>query len=581
MKTALVCGAGGFIGTHLVEKLKGEGFWVRGADLKRPLFSETAADDFIVGDLTDPVIVAAVIDRPFDEVYQLAADMGGAGYIFTGEHDADVMHNSATINLNVARQAVESKVKKVFYSSSACIYPERNQLDPDNPNCAEDSAYPAEPDSEYGWEKLFSERMFLAYNRNYGLNVRIARFHNIFGPLGTWDGGKEKAPAAMCRKVAEAIDGGEIEIWGDGKQTRTFLYVDECLEGVRRLMDSEFTGPVNIGSDEMVSINQLAEMVMNVAGKKLKIKHIEGPLGVRGRSSDNRLIKEKLGWQPQEKLENGIRKSFAWINIQVEEKMKKFPKISIITPTYNQANYIERTIKSILDQDYPNIEYIVMDGGSKDGTVEILKKYSDRIIWKSEKDKGQADAINKGLKIATGDICAYINSDDVYEPGAFKKVAAFFTDNPSMRWVYGKCRIINEDDQEIRKFVTWYKNISLANYSYKKLLVENFISQPATFWKRDLHKELGLFDENEYHVMDYEFWLRVGSKYPAGVIKDYVSNFRFYSNSKSGLQTRERFQDELRVARAYSKGNRIINILHKLNYFKIVGAYKIMAVFNR
>lgn len=317
LKSALVCGAGGFIGSHLVKKLKGEGFWVRGVDLKKPLFGETAADDFVVGDLTDPVVVAAVIDRPFDEVYQLAADMGGAGYIFTGDHDADVMHNSSLVNLNVARRAVEAEVKKLFYSSSACIYPERNQLDPDNPNCSEDSAYPAGPDSEYGWEKLFSERMYLSYMRNYGLNVRIARFHNIFGIEGTWQGGKEKAPAAVCRKVAEAADGGEIEIWGDGKQTRTFLYVDECLEGVRRLMDSEFTGPVNIGSDEMVSINRLAEIVMEIAGKKLTIKHIDGPLGVRGRSSDNKLIKEKLGWEPTEKLEEGLRKSYVWIDQQV------------------------------------------------------------------------------------------------------------------------------------------------------------------------------------------------------------------------------------------------------------------------
>lgn len=318
MKKALVCGAGGFIGSHLVKRLKSEGYWVRGVDLKKPEFGETAADDFVVGDLTDPIIVVAVVDQPFDEVYQLAADMGGAGYIFTGEHDADVMYNSSLINLNMARRSVEAKVKKIFYSSSACMYPERNQLDPDNPNCAEDSAYPADPDSEYGWEKLFSERVYLAYNRNYGLNVRIARFHNIFGPEGTWQGGREKAPAAICRKVAEAKDGGEIEVWGDGKQTRTFLFVDECVEGVRRLMESEFSGPVNVGSDEMVSINQLAEMAMNIAGKKLTIKHIEGPLGVRGRSSDNKLIKEKLGWAPHTKLEDGLRATYEWINQQVK-----------------------------------------------------------------------------------------------------------------------------------------------------------------------------------------------------------------------------------------------------------------------
>jgi GDP-D-mannose 3', 5'-epimerase len=317
--TALVCGAGGFIGSHLVKQLKRDGRWVRGVDLHPPPFAQTEADDFVIGDLTDPRLVAKVVDQPFDEVYQLAADMGGAGYIFTGEHDADVLHNSASINLNVAKQAVESQVAKIFYSSSACIYPERNQMDPDKPDCSEDSAYPAAPDSEYGWEKLFSERLYLACNRNYGLNVRIARFHNIFGPEGTWQGGREKAPAAICRKVAEAEAGGEIEIWGDGKQTRTFLYVDECLEGVRRLMASDFSGPVNIGSDEMVSITQLAELTMRIADKPLGIRHIDGPLGVRGRSSDNRLINERLGWAPTEKLEDGLRATYAWVAQQIAQ----------------------------------------------------------------------------------------------------------------------------------------------------------------------------------------------------------------------------------------------------------------------
>lgn len=320
MKSALVCGAGGFIGSHLVRRLKDEGFWVRGVDLKWPEFGETAADDFVIGDLSDPRIAADVVDRSFVEVYQLAADMGGAGYIFTGEHDADVMHNSATINLNVARRAVEAGVERIFYSSSACVYPERNQMDPDNPDCSEDSAYPAAPDSEYGWEKLFSERMYLAYLRNYDLNVRIARFHNVFGPEGTWEGGREKAPAAICRKVAEAEDGGAIDIWGDGKQTRTFLYVDECLEGVRRLMDGDFVGPVNIGSDEMISINELAEMAMRIAGKKLSLNHIDGPLGVRGRSSDNRLIRAQLGWAPSTRLEDGLRVTYEWIAQQVEAR---------------------------------------------------------------------------------------------------------------------------------------------------------------------------------------------------------------------------------------------------------------------
>lgn len=317
-KTALICGAGGFIGGHLVKKLKKEGFWVRGVDLKHNEHQGLNADDFVIGDLRDPKICEKVLDQPFDEVYQLAADMGGAGYIFTGDHDADVMHNSAMINLNIAHLCIKMSVQKVFYSSSACIYPEYNQMDPDNPKCSEESAYPAAPDSEYGWEKLFSERMFLAYHRNYNLDVRIARFHNIFGPYGTWEGGKEKAPAAFCRKVAEAPENGTIEMWGDGKQTRSFLYIDECLKGVRRLMDSDFTGPVNIGSEEMVSINKLAEMVMEIAQKGLTINHIDGPLGVRGRNSDNKLIQEKIGWAPSEPLYKGLERTYKWIKEQVE-----------------------------------------------------------------------------------------------------------------------------------------------------------------------------------------------------------------------------------------------------------------------
>ena len=317
MKTALVCGAGGFIGSHLVSRLKAEGFWVRGVDLKFPSFSDTAADDFLLGDLRDQRFVERVIDRSFDEVYQLAADMGGAGYIFTGENDADIMHNSATINLNVLEECRRRRIQNVFYSSSACMYPEHNQLDPDNPNCAEDSAYPANPDSEYGWEKLFSERLYLAYNRNYGMQCRVARYHNIFGPEGTWEGGKEKAPAAICRKVASASNEGEIEIWGDGNQTRSFLYVDECVEGSLRLMRSEFEGPVNIGSEEMVTINQLVSMVADIADKDLSVVHVDGPVGVRGRNSDNRLIQEKLCWAPSMSLEDGLRQTYDWIDAQV------------------------------------------------------------------------------------------------------------------------------------------------------------------------------------------------------------------------------------------------------------------------
>jgi nucleoside-diphosphate-sugar epimerase len=316
-KHALVCGAGGFIGSHLVTRLKNEGYQVRGVDLKSPEFGETDADEFVLGDLRDPLLCREVLDQPFSEVYQLAADMGGAGYLFTGDNDADVMHNSAMINLNVAMECANQKADKVFYSSSACVYPEYNQLDPDNPNCVEDSVYPAQPDSDYGWEKLFSEHLYAAFYRNYGLDVRVARFHNIFGPLGTWQGGKEKAPAALCRKVAEAANGDEIEIWGDGLQTRSFLYVDECVEAVRRLMESDFRQPVNIGSDELISINNLAQMVASVAGKDISIKNIPGPLGVRGRNSDNNLIASALGWAPSAPLREGIEKSFAWIEQQV------------------------------------------------------------------------------------------------------------------------------------------------------------------------------------------------------------------------------------------------------------------------
>jgi nucleoside-diphosphate-sugar epimerase len=320
-KKALVCGAGGFIGGHLVQRLKDEGYWVRGVDIKQHEHRETFADEFVLGDLREQTLCRKVTsDIQFDELYQLAADMGGAGYIFTGEHDAAVMHNSATINLNMAEEARKTNIKKIFYSSSACIYPANIQEETDNPGLKETDAYPAGPDSEYGWEKLFSERMYLSYCRNYGMEVHIARFHNIFGPYGTWEGGKEKAPAAMCRKVAGTPDGGEIEIWGDGEQTRTFLYIDECLEGVRRLMNSNVTGPVNIGSDELISINNLAKMAMGIASKKLAIKHIPGPLGVRGRSSENSYIQQALGWRPTTKLIDGMKVTYQWIAEQAAKR---------------------------------------------------------------------------------------------------------------------------------------------------------------------------------------------------------------------------------------------------------------------
>ena len=330
MKKIIVLGGGGFIGGHISKKLKENNNYVRICDIKKhEYFShEEICHEFILGDLTDPSVVSLVIDESFDEVYQLAADMGGAGYIFTGENDANVMHNSALINLNVVHECVKKKIKKVFYSSSACMYPEHNQLDPNNPNCEESSAYPANPDSEYGWEKLFSERLYLAYNRNYGLDVRIARFHNIFGPQGTWKGGKEKAPAAMCRKASELNNGGELEVWGDGLQTRSFLYIDECVEAVMKFMEQNiFLGPVNIGSEEMVTINKLAEYAIKSSNKNIVIKNIkddefkekygfECPTGLRGRNSDNKLYKEKIGWEPTQLLQDGIFKTYNWINEQ-------------------------------------------------------------------------------------------------------------------------------------------------------------------------------------------------------------------------------------------------------------------------
>ena len=347
-KTALVLGAGGFIGSHMVKRLRKEGYWVRGVDLKYPEFSKTEANEFVCGDLRDVEIVrrvirfggyqgnyyAQIVDKflePFDEIYQFAADMGGAGFIFTGENDADIMHNSASINLNLLEEQKKlnkdknTNITKIFYSSSACMYPEHNQLDPNNPDCRESSAYPANPDSEYGWEKLFSERLYLTYNRNYGIPVRVARYHNIFGPEGTWDGGREKAPAAICRKVALLpITGGSIEVWGDGLQTRSFLFIDECIEATWRLMQSDFMGPVNIGSEEMVTINELVETAARVASKVVQKRHkLDAPLGVRGRNSNNDLVREKLNWDYSQTLEEGIRKTYNWICLQIYSTQEK------------------------------------------------------------------------------------------------------------------------------------------------------------------------------------------------------------------------------------------------------------------
>lgn len=316
-KRVIVCGAGGFIGGHLVSKLKSLGCWVRGVDLKHHEFKKSEADEFIIADLRDPSLVDKVITHDLDEVYQLAADMGGAGFVFTKDNDAEILHNSALVNLNVAYACSRKGVKKLFYSSSACMYPEKNQMDPNNPKCSEDTGKQGPPDSCYGWEKLFSEVVYDAFARNHGISVKIARFHNIFGPCGTWTGGREKAPAALCRKVRDAKN-GEIEVWGDGKQTRSFLYVDECVDGIIRLMDSDFSGPVNIGSEEMISINDFVLMIAEIANKNIKIKNIDGPIGVNGRNSDNTLIKEKLGWAPSKPLKEGMVKLYSWIEKQKE-----------------------------------------------------------------------------------------------------------------------------------------------------------------------------------------------------------------------------------------------------------------------
>ena len=316
MKKVIVCGAGGFIGTHLVNDLKEKGYYVVGADLKYPEYSKTNADEFHIMDLREQENVRKLVTDDIYEIYQLAADMGGAGYVFTEENDANIMHNSAIINLNILHEMVAKKIKRIFYSSSACMYPERNQLDPNNPLLSEDSAYPADPDSEYGWEKLFSERVYMAFAKNYGIRSRIGRFHNIFGPLGCWNNGREKSPAALCRKVA--MSNGEIEVWGPGTQTRSFLYIEECIKGIHKIMQSDCKFPLNLGSERMISINDLAKLIALRAGKEITIKNVDGPLGVMGRTSHNKLIEETIGWRPDENLEYGIDKTYAWINEQIK-----------------------------------------------------------------------------------------------------------------------------------------------------------------------------------------------------------------------------------------------------------------------
>lgn len=356
MKRIAILGGGGFIGGHLSHRLKNEGHWIRICDIKRHEYwnHNEICDEFIIADLRDPKAVKIIIDDTIDEVYQLAAHMGGANFVFTGENDADIMHHSALINLNVIEQCRNSSVKKVFYSSSACIYSQHTQTDPNNPDCKESSVYPSDPDSEYGWEKLFSERLYLAYHRNYNINVRIARFHNIFGPKGTWNGGKEKFPAAICRKVLETSDNGELEIWGDGQQTRSFLYIDQCIEAVIRLMNSNFIGPVNIGSEEMISINELAKMTISLSGKNISIKNIEGkefydkygykcPVGVRGRNSNNDLYREKIGWEVQPNLIEEMKITYEWIQEQMEkDKIKQKERTRYIYESPDNGKTITR-----------------------------------------------------------------------------------------------------------------------------------------------------------------------------------------------------------------------------------------------
>jgi nucleoside-diphosphate-sugar epimerase/GT2 family glycosyltransferase len=541
MKTALVCGGGGFIGGHLIKRLKKEGFWVRGVDLKHNEYSHGSADEFIVGDLRDQKICESILDHPFDEVYQLAADMGGAGYIFTGEHDADIMHNSATINLNIAYYGNKAGIKKIFYSSSACMYPEYNQLDPENPRCSEESAYPAAPDSEYGWEKLFSERLYLSFARNYGMNVRVARFHNIFGPEGTWTGGKEKAPAAMCRKVAEANNGGEIEIWGDGKQTRSFLYIDECLEAVRRLMDSDFIGPVNIGSDEMVTINQLAEMVMGIANKKLTIKHIDGPLGVRGRNSDNRLIEEKLGWKPSAPLVDGITKTFTWINTLVQEnqitleKHKEHPiTVSTITPCFRMKPYLKKFLEELPHQTYFEHLEVVLDHNEPDveeikWIQDFQKKYPGKIkhiITNPVEVIGAS--MNRCIKEASGDLLTIWNVDDLRTPNSIEaQVNAILTKKGDV--AIGDYRIVRRFGETEIGSIVEHKHIPESEFT------RSMYFGPFFMFKKSLCKKAGYFDEQLVSGADFDIAIRLAYNGKVVLTDELLG---YYLNEGKGASTR-------------------------------------------
>jgi len=510
-------------------------------DLKKPEFSPSAADEFIVGDLRNRDLCFSLFqDGPVDEVYQLAADMGGAGYVFVGEHDFDIMHNSAMINLNMAECGLHGKYKKIFYSSSACIYPEYNQLDADKPVCTEESAYPAAPDSEYGWEKLFSERMYLNLLKNYGVQVRIARFHNIFGPEGTWRGGKEKAPAAISRKVAETKEGGTIPIWGDGFQTRSFLYIDECLEGVRRLMEqNEFIGPVNIGSEEMVTINHLTEMIMKIAAKKLELEHIPGPLGVRGRNSDNRLIKEKLGWAPATKLEAGLRKTYDWIEKMVEQTMGDDPLVSVVTVVYNNAKTIANCIESVLGQSYKKIEYIIVDGASTDSTLEVVRSYGDRISKViSEPDDGIYDAMNKGIKAATGDVVAILNSDDMYaDENVLANVVAEFEKGKEIGCVYGDLDYVDKED--VNKIHREWRS-----KPYRPGLFRTgwHPAHPSFFVRKEVYDKHGLYLTKLGISADYEMMLRLLEK--EQVLSSYIP--RVLVKMRTGGHSNASFKQILR-----------------------------------